>query len=222
LPETKKTPLYGKHLQLKGKMIDFGGWLLPVEYGGMLEEVLHTRKKASLFDVSHMGEILVEGSHAEAFLQRVLTNDLGRLQDNRVMYSPVCYPDGGTVDDILVYRYNREKYLLVVNASNTEKDYNWLSARLDPGVAIKNLSAEFALLALQGPDSLSILQKLTPVLLSELKYYHFLPRVMLAGAECMVSRTGYTGEDGFEIYCAAAQAAVVWDELFSAGGKACA
>ncbi len=216
--EPKKTPLYQKHLQLKGKMIDFGGWLLPVEYGGMLEEVLHTRKKASLFDVSHMGEIMVEGSRAEDFLQKVLTNDPGRLKDNRVMYSPVCYPDGGTVDDILVYRYHGEKYLLVVNASNTEKDYNWLSNRLDPGVNLRNLSAEFALLALQGPDSLSVLQQLTHVLFSELKYYHFIPSVMLAGADCMVSRTGYTGEDGFEIYCPASQAAAVWDELFTAAG----
>ena len=214
MPGSKKTPLYEKHLQLKGKMIEFGDWLLPVEYGGMLEEVLHTRKKASLFDVSHMGEILVEGLNGEDFLQKILTNDLGRLQDNRVMYSPVCYPDGGTVDDMLVYRYNREKFLLVVNGSNTENDYEWLSASLETGVTIRDLSAEFALLALQGPDSLSILQQLTHISLGELKFYRFIPSVMLAGVDCMISRTGYTGEDGFEILCPAAQAVSLWDELF--------
>ncbi|MEW5920370.1 MAG: glycine cleavage system aminomethyltransferase GcvT [Bacillota bacterium] len=219
MPGLKKTPLYERHLQMKGKIIDFGGWLLPVEYGGIIEEVLHTRNKASLFDASHMGEILVEGPRAEDFLQKILTNDLGRLQDNGVMYSPACYPDGGTVDDILVYRYNRQRYLLVVNAANTEKDYNWFCAWLNPDVTIKNLSAAFALLALQGPDSPAILQQLTHVSLAGLKYYHFMPRVILAGAECMISRTGYTGEDGFEIFCPAQQAASLWDELFAAGNN---
>lgn len=214
--EPKITPLYEQHRQLRGKMIDFGGWLLPVQYGGMLEEVLHTRKKASLFDVSHMGEFLVEGLAAEAYLQQVLTNDLTKLKDNGVMYSPVCYPDGGTVDDILVYRYHKSKYLLVVNASNTEKDFNWFSEHLVPGVTIKNLSDEYALLALQGPDSLSIVQKVTHASVGELKYYHFIPDVLLDDVECIISRTGYTGEDGFEIFCPASDAPAVWDELFAA------
>lgn len=218
MPEMKKTPLYDQHLALKGKLIDFGGWFLPVSYRGIIEEVLQTRNKASVFDASHMGEFFVEGRQAEDFLQHVLTNDLSRLKDNGIIYSPLCYPHGGTVDDILVYRYTREKFLLVVNASNTPKDYNWLQERLPAAVTLRDCSDEFALLAVQGPSSLEILHRVTKdVPLSGLKYYTFLPRVKIAGIDCLLSRTGYTGEDGFEILCPAHKAAALWEALLTVG-----
>ena len=217
MSEATKTPFYQKHLDMKGKMVDFSGWMLPIQFEGIIAEVLHTRKAAGLFDVSHMGEFMVQGKDALAFLQHLLTNDIARLQDNRVMYSPVCYPHGGTVDDILVYRYNSENYLLVVNASNTEKDFNWFSEHVRGDVALENRSAETAQIALQGPNSLAILTVLTNVPLQGLRYYHFLPRVMVAGIDCLVSRTGYTGEDGFELYCDHAVAPGLWDALWEAG-----
>ena len=218
ISEAKKTPLYNQHEKLGGKFVDFGGWLLPVTYGGIVEEVLHTRKKASLFDASHMGEFLVEGQQAENFLQEVLTNDLSNLKDNGVIYSPICYPHGGTVDDILVYRYTQDRFLLVVNASNTEKDYSFLQEKCPASVTLKDLSPEFALIAIQGPLSRGILDKLTgDIPLLSLKRYTFLPGLKVAGIECLVSRTGYTGEDGFEIMCSPHKAAALWEALLTAG-----
>ncbi|NMB42295.1 MAG: glycine cleavage system aminomethyltransferase GcvT, partial [Firmicutes bacterium] len=200
MSEAKKTPLYEQHAAAKGNFIDYGGWFLPVTYQGIVEEVLHTRKKVSLFDASHMGEILVEGQKAEEFLQGVLTNDLSVLKNNGVMYSPICYPHGGTVDDILVYRYAQDRFLLVTNAVNTEKDYNFLKERYPESVVLEDLSAEFALIAIQGPLSLEILKKTMTedVLPSSIRRYNFLPDVKIAGIKCLLSRTGYTGEDGFE------------------------
>lgn len=215
----KKTPFYEKHLKLNGRIVDFSGWLLPVQYKGIIEEVLATRKTASIFDVSHMGEFLLEGKGAIAFLQKVLTNDISRLTENRIMYSPVCYEHGGTVDDILVYCYGAEKYLLVVNASNSDKDFDWFSQHAGSDVVLTNLSAEIAQIALQGPNSVEILQSLTDQPLAAMKYYHFLPVVSISGVDCIVSRTGYTGEDGFEIYCSQEKAGEVWDEVWHAGQK---
>lgn len=219
MSEAKRTPFYEKHLGLKGKMVDFSGWMLPVQFEGIIPEVLKTRQEAGLFDVSHMGEIMVTGEDALEFLQHVLTNDIAALTDHRVMYSPVCYPHGGTVDDILVYRYNRENYLLVVNAGNTDKDFNWFRENLRGDVCLENRSAETAQLALQGPASPVILASLTNTPVQGLKYYHFLPRVMVAGIDCIVSRTGYTGEDGFELYCQKAAAPRLWDAIWEAGHR---
>lgn len=216
MTEPKKTPFYEKHLQLKGAVVDYSGWYLPVQYAGIVTEVLQTRRKVGIFDVSHMGEILVEGPGAGAFLQKVVTGDLFSLTAGRVIYSPVCYPDGGTVDDILIYRYSDNKYLLVVNAGNTEKDFVWFQENAGKDLSLNNISAQTAQIALQGPNSLQIMLSLTDQPLDKLNYYHFIPEVKLAGIKCIVSRTGYTGEDGFEIYCPPGEAATVWEAIWSA------
>jgi len=220
MSEAKKTPFYEKHVALDGKIVDYSGWLLPVQYPkGLVEEVHDTRKRATLFDVSHMGEILVEGQDAEAYLQKLVTNDLSGMKDGAVVYSPVCYPDGGVVDDILIYRINDESYFLVVNAANTDQDYAWFKENLSGDVKLKNLSPEYAQLALQGPNSEAILQPLTAEPLAKMKYYHFSKDVAVAGVNCLVSRTGYTGEEGFELYCLNDDAAVLFDALWESGKK---
>jgi aminomethyltransferase len=213
----KKTLFYDRHLDLGGKMVDYAGWVLPVQYQGIIEEVHRVREKAGIFDVSHMGEILVEGRGALEFLQKVLTNDAARMKTGRAMYSPVCYDDGGTVDDILVYCYSREKFLLVVNAANTAGDFDWFSRHCPRDVTLRDLSEEMAQIALQGPNSGEILLAVADSSILALKYYQFLPEVPVAGIRCLVSRTGYTGEDGFEIYCNRQEAREVWGELWSAG-----
>ncbi len=216
----KKTPFYEKHLALEGKIIDYSGWLLPVQYAeGLVEEVHSTRKDAALFDVSHMGEITVKGKDAEEYLQKLVVNDIATLKDNAIYYSPVCYPDGGVVDDILIYRFKGDHYFLVVNAANVEKDFAWFKENLFGDVVLENQSSEYAQIALQGPKSEVILQQLTGENLSEMEYYHFRPQVEIAGVNCIVSRTGYTGEDGFEIYCSNDHAAGLWDALWEAGQK---
>ncbi len=217
MAEPQKTPLYKLHLDLKGVMVDYGGWLLPVQYEGIIAEVNGTRSNAGLFDVSHMGEFLVEGPQAAAFLQGAITNNIYNLYDNRIIYSPVCYHDGGTVDDILVYRYHEQKYLLVVNAANRGGDYTWLAEKIVSGVNLQDISEETALLAVQGPRSLSILQALAKTDLQKLKYYHFIPRIDLAGLECMISRTGYTGEDGFEVYTSPEKAQHLYEAILDHG-----
>lgn len=218
--KARKTPFYEKHLALEGKIVDYSGWLLPVQYAkGLVEEVHDTRKRATIFDVSHMGEITVEGRDAEAYLQKILVNDISDLKDNAIRYSPVCYPDGGVVDDILVYRINVDSFLLVVNAANTDKDFDWFQENLFGDVRLVNLSPEYAQVALQGPNSLDIMQQLTAAPLAEMKNYHFLPEVEVAGVKCIVSRTGYTGEDGFEVYCKNAGASELWDAVWEAGRK---
>jgi aminomethyltransferase len=220
MSEAKKTPFYDKHVALEGKIVDYSGWLLPIQFTkGLVEEVHDTRRRAAIFDVSHMGEISVEGGDAEEFLQKILANNIYGLKDNAVIYSPVCYPDGGVVDDILVYRINREKFFLVVNAANTDKDFSWFQKNVSGDVRLENLSSEYAQIALQGPNSEKILQELTEEPLQQMKNYHFLPEVPVAAVKCIVSRTGYTGEDGFEIYCNNNDASVLWNAVWSAGQK---
>lgn len=213
----RKTPLYEKHLSLGGKVIDFGGWALPVQYTGILEEHEKVRTAAGLFDVSHMGEVTVEGPDAEKYIQKMVTNDISTMNDGQVYYSPMCYPDGGVVDDLLVYRYNAEKYLLVINASNTEKDFQWLKENLEGRVEIANVSAQYAELALQGPKAEKILQKLTGTDLNSIQFFHFRSELKLDGIVALVSRTGYTGEDGFEIYLSPENAPALWDQLLEVG-----
>ncbi|MGB9793211.1 MAG: glycine cleavage system aminomethyltransferase GcvT [Thermacetogeniaceae bacterium] len=215
----RRTPLYPMHLKYEGKMIDFGGWELPVEYKktGIIAEHHQVRQKAGLFDVSHMGEVEIRGAGAEAFVQELITNDISTLNENQVCYSPMCYPDGGCVDDLLVYKYSRDHFLLVVNAANTEKDFAWMQEHKPSGVTIENVSEQYAELALQGPLAQQILQPLCDVDLSAIKYYWFLPKVKVAGIDCIVSRTGYTGEDGFEIYTAPEKACELWEAILEAG-----
>ncbi len=220
MSEAKKTPFYEKHLVLQGKMVDYSGWQLPVQYSkGLVEEVHVTRKKAAIFDVSHMGEFSVEGKDTEAFLQKMVTNDISKAANGAVVYSLVCYPDGGVVDDILIYKVNSESFFLVVNAANTDKDFDWFKENLTGEVKLKNLSPDYAQVALQGPKSEAILQQLTSEFLSGMKYYHFTKDVAVAGVNCLVSRTGYTGEDGFEIFCLNDDALKLWDAVWDAGRK---
>ncbi|MGM0688161.1 MAG: glycine cleavage system aminomethyltransferase GcvT [Bacillota bacterium] len=220
MSEGNKTPFYEKHLALEGKIVDYSGWLLPVQYPkGLVEEVHDTRQRATIFDVSHMGEVSVKGKDAEVYLQKILVNDISTLKNNAIMYSPVCYPDGGVVDDILVYRIEEEDFFLVVNAANTDKDYAWFKENMSGDVELNNLSSDYAQIALQGPNSEAILQQLTDASLAEMKNYHFLPDLQVAGVNCIVSRTGYTGEDGFEVYCKNDGADVLWDAIWTAGVK---
>lgn len=218
MTETCKTPLYETHLAYGGKIVEFGGWLLPVQYAGILEEHRAVREKAGLFDVSHMGEVLVKGPDAFAFLQKLVTNDISRLTTYKIQYTPMCYQDGGVVDDLLIYKQGEEEYLLVINAANIEKDWQWMQENKGEfNIELSNLSDVTAQLALQGPLAQAILSQLTDAALAELEYYWFLPNVMVAGKETLVSRTGYTGEDGFEIYCRPEDAAPLWNSIMDAG-----
>ena len=213
----KKTPLYEKHNELGGKIIDFGGWALPVQYTGIIEEHEQVRKAAGLFDVSHMGEIIVKGQDAEIFIQNLVTNNIIGAKEHRIIYSPMCYSDGGVVDDLLIYKYSEQHYLLIVNASNTDKDYDWIIQNAKGQVEILNMSDRYAQFALQGPKAEIILQKLTDTPLAEIGFFRFKPDVRLDGVEAIVSRTGYTGEDGFEIYMNSESAVYLWEKILQVG-----
>ena len=214
----KKTPLFATHQKYGGKIVEFGGWLLPVQYSGIIEEHAAVRTKAGLFDVSHMGEIWVEGRDALAFLQNLVTNDLAGMKNGQIRYSPMCYEDGGTVDDLLIYRYGETCYLVVVNAANIDKDREWMIKNMDGFEAVlTDKSDETAQLALQGPLSTAILSKLTGEAVADIAFYHFIDDVAVAGKKTMVSRTGYTGEDGYEIYCAPEDVTHLWESIMEAG-----
>ncbi|HEX5965357.1 MAG TPA: glycine cleavage system aminomethyltransferase GcvT [Pyrinomonadaceae bacterium] len=217
-PQIKRTPLNDAHRQLGGRMIDFGGWDMPVQYpAGTIEEHLRTRTHAGLFDVSHMGEIDVRGSDAIAFVNRVTSNDVTKLVDGQAHYSALTTPEGTVIDDLLVYRLSGDHLMLVVNAGTTEKDWEWIkSHKQGESVELRNASAEYCQIALQGPDAESILQPLTDVPLSEIKYYHFRPGTV-DGVSGIISRTGYTGEDGFEVYGPADRAEQIWNKILDAG-----
>lgn len=217
-PSLKKTPLNDVHRRMGGRMVEFGGWDMPVQYpAGTVEEHLRTRARAGLFDVSHMGEIEVRGADAVAFVNRICSNDASKLTDGQAQYSALTTPEGTVIDDLLVYRLGPEHLLLVVNAGTTDKDWDWITSRKqDDSVALANRSADFCQIALQGPDALSILQNLTETPLDEIKYYHF-REGRVDGVKSIISRTGYTGEDGFEIYAAPEEAPRIWDKILDAG-----
>ena len=199
-------------------MVDFGGWDMPVQYpAGTIEEHLRTRTHAGLFDVSHMGEIDVRGPDAIAFVNRITSNDVTKLIDGQAHYSALTTPKGTVIDDLLVYRLAQDHLLLVVNAGTTEKDWDWIkSNHAAESVKLNNVSADYCQLALQGPDAQSILQKLTDLPLDQIKYYHFTPG-SVDGVEGIISRTGYTGEDGFEVYAPAHRAEQLWNKILDAG-----
>jgi aminomethyltransferase len=217
-PQLKKTPLNNAHRQLGGRMVDFGGWDMPVQYpAGTIEEHLRTRTHAGLFDVSHMGEIDVRGRDAIAFVNRITSNDVTKLIDGQAQYTALTTPEGTVIDDLLVYRFSEDHLFLVVNAGTTEKDWEWIkSHHAGESVELKNVSAEYCQLALQGPEALSILQKLTAEPLTEIKYYHFTTG-QVDNVHGIISRTGYTGEDGFEFYAAAAEGERLWNKILDAG-----
>ena len=216
----KRTPLYEVHRRLGAKMVPFAGFEMPVQYGtGVIEEHLAVRSSAGLFDVCHMGQILIEGNGALDFVQHVTTNDAAAMAVKQVQYTLFCYPDGGAVDDLTLYRLDAERFLLCVNASRCDDDFAWLQkAAAEQGFSgrLENLSADYGLLALQGPAAAAILGGLTPADLNKLAYYHFV-EAETAGVPGIISHTGYTGEDGFELYLPTAKTVAVWDALLEAG-----
>ncbi|NOY12352.1 MAG: glycine cleavage system aminomethyltransferase GcvT [Deltaproteobacteria bacterium] len=216
----KKTVLNQVHHQAGARMVEFGGWEMPVQYSGVIAEHLAVRKAAGLFDVSHMGEIEVSGPQAFDFLQHATINDVAALADNQVQYTALCYPSGGVVDDLTLYRFAADNYLLCVNAANIDKDFTWLQKLLAESdfseLTLLNRSSEYAQLALQGPLAEKILAELTESDLAAIKYYWFVEGTV-AGISTLISRTGYTGEDGFELYCPAADGVELWQALMSAG-----
>ncbi|RDI41171.1 glycine cleavage system aminomethyltransferase GcvT [Falsibacillus pallidus] len=214
----KRTPLFEVYKKYGAKTIDFGGWDLPVQFSSIKEEHEAVRSTAGLFDVSHMGEVEVKGKDSLDYLQKLMTNDISKLKDGGAQYTAMCYENGGTVDDLLVYKMEDNHYLLVINASNIQKDYDWLEKHLEGDVSIRNLSEETAQLALQGPMAETVLQQLANQhSLSDIKFFKFQTNVDLKGIHALVSRTGYTGEDGFEIYCAAEDAVKLWDAILETG-----
>ncbi|MGC6417285.1 MAG: glycine cleavage system aminomethyltransferase GcvT [Bradymonadia bacterium] len=211
----KRTPLYERHKAAGARFVDFGGWEMPVRYETTIQ-VEHecVRTAVGLFDVSHMGEVMVTGDDAVAALNRLVTNDLERIADGQACYTAMCLPTGGIVDDLVIYRFSRQRLLICCNAANREKDFAWISENLEGAVAEDHGDA-YAQLALQGPAAAELLQKITDYDLSAIKRYWF-AEAQVAGIETLVSRTGYTGEDGFELYCPADQGAALWDALFEA------
>ncbi|TCZ81299.1 glycine cleavage system aminomethyltransferase GcvT [Paenibacillus albiflavus] len=213
----KRTPLFPIYNDYDARVIDFGGWELPVQFAGIQKEHAAVREQAGLFDVSHMGEVNVSGSDAVNYLQKLTTNDVTKIQIGQCQYSLMCYPDGGVVDDLLVYRTGEEAYMLVINASNIDKDLEWMQQHLEGDIQLDNISDTTALLALQGPKAAHILSKLTSAPLNELKVFRFFNQIEVAGVNALVSRTGYTGEDGFELYIASDDAIHLWKKLLEVG-----
>lgn len=213
----RKTPLYDRHTAAGGKLVPFAGWLLPVQYSGVIAEHRAVRTGCGLFDVSHMGELLLRGPDALANLNRLMTNDFSGMADGQARYSPMCYEDGGVVDDLIVYRCSDTAWLAVVNASNIGKDRDWMTAHLAGDCTLEDLSDQTAQLALQGPGAEALLRTLTADLPA--KNYTAVLHGTVDGRPCLVSRTGYTGEDGFELYCAPADAPALWDALTAAGAS---
>lgn len=214
----KKTPLNEVHRRMGARMVEFGGWEMPVQYGaGTIEEHMRVRTRAGLFDVSHMGEIEVRGPDAIAFINRLTSNNVAKLVDGQAQYSTLTTPQGTVVDDLLVYRLAADHLMLVVNAATTDKDWHWIQQhKADEKVELRNASDDFCQLAIQGPAALDVLQKLTKTALDEIKRYHFRAGEV-GGVASLVSRTGYTGEDGFEIYAPSDKAEHLWELLLEAG-----
>lgn len=213
----KRTPLFDSYAKFGGKTIDFGGWELPVQFSSIKEEHAAVREAAGLFDVSHMGEVFVEGPGSLAYLQKLVTNDVSKIAMNQTQYTTMCYEDGGVVDDLLIYRLGEEKYLLVVNAANIEKDVAWMESQAFGDTTITNDSENFGQLALQGPKAIEALQTLTDFTLTDVKPFHLAQNVDIAGYETLISRTGYTGEDGFEIYGTPETVVALWDKILASG-----
>jgi aminomethyltransferase len=211
----KRTSLFSKHEALGARIVPFAGFEMPLQYEGVIKEHLAVRTTAGVFDVSHMGEFIVKGKNAENFLNFVTINDVSKIEIGQAQYSAMCYEDGGIIDDLLIYRYN-DYYMLVANASNIDKDFNWLNKHLLDDVTIENRSDEIGLIALQGPKSREILTKISESDISGLPFYYFLEG-KVAGCDVTIARTGYTGELGFEIYGKNKDIPKVWDALFNIG-----
>jgi aminomethyltransferase len=214
----KQTPLYGRHKALGAKVIDFGGWAMPVQYSGILDEHRAVRTACGLFDVSHMGEVTFRGPRAAEAVQKLVTNDVGKLADGGAMYSVACRPSGGIVDDLIVYRERADAYLIVVNAGNIAKDVGWFQEQAGSICAVEDLSDATALLAVQGPRAVALVRSLADAPVDELRSFQW-RAANVAGVPARVARTGYTGEDGFELFADAARAGELWDAILERGAK---
>jgi len=214
---TKKTKFYNVHAKLGAKIVEFAGYQMPIQYTSILNEHRAVRNSVGVFDVSHMGEVFISGDKATDFIQYITVNDASKLFPGRVQYSAMCYPDGGIVDDLLIYKMYSGQYMLVINASNIEKDVNWMLQNNKFGVKIENKSEEYSLLAVQGPKSKEVIQKICSKELN-LEYYHFF-EAKIAGFDMIISRTGYTGELGYELYFKGDETVAedVWNKIFEAG-----
>ena len=215
----RKTPVYEEHKKLGGQLVDFAGFELPIQYKGIIPEHQAVRNTAGLFDVSHMGELEFTGEGALDALQWLTTNDVSKLVDGKAQYSILCNEEGTIVDDIIVYRFSKTRYIMVVNASNREKDFNWCKNHLKPDTILKDRSDEYALFALQGPKAQTILQQLTKTDLTQLKRFSFIISNIDDIENVIIARTGYTGEDGFEIFSASDDSAKIWQAIMKAGEK---
>ena len=210
----KKTPFYSIHKSLNAKLVPFAGYLMPIQYKGVIFEHNHVREKLGVFDVSHMSQIMIEGDNAGVFLQRITTNDIFKLKDGKVQYSCMLNEDGGIIDDLLVYRINSTLYMLVVNASNAMKDFDWINSKNDFNLSILDVTPKRGLLALQGPKSKDLLQKLTSIDLNHIPYYSFKIAKLAGCDDVIISNTGYTGSGGFELYMKHTDALNIWESLF--------
>lgn len=217
MDELKKTPLYAAHIALNGKMVDFGGWALPVQYSSIIDEHMAVRERAGLFDVSHMGEIIVRGNDSFDYIQKLVTNDITTMTPGRCRYAVMCYEDGGAVDDVLIYKYADDHYMLVVNASNTAKDFAWMKELVFGDVVVTDESPLWAQIALQGPKHGEVLAAAGYEGEIPAKNYTFTDGNIVGGVQCLVSRTGYTGEDGVELYCKAEDGMKLHAALMEAG-----
>lgn len=217
----KKTPLYEAHKRAGGKMVPFAGYVLPVQYEtGVNREHMAVRQAVGIFDVSHMGELTLQGPDALANLNMILTNDFTDMKVEQARYSPMCNEKGGVVDDLIVYKIWEEYYFLVVNAANKDKDFKWIQEHIKGDVTCKDISDQFAQIAVQGPKAMEVMKKIAPEDSIPSKYYHVRTSAQVAGVPCMISTTGYTGEDGVELYLPAPKAVDVWDALLEAGSDA--
>jgi aminomethyltransferase len=217
LSPLRRTPLYELHVAAGAKMVEFGGWEMPLSYQGIIAEHRAVRSSVGLFDVSHMGEVALRGPRAAEAVQRLVTNAVGKLDDGAAMYTVMCYPDGGIVDDCIVYRRAADDYLIVVNASNTAKDLAWMRENAGGMAEVVDESDATGLIAVQGPQAVAMVAKLADSDLAAVKRFRF-ARAAVAGVPCAAARTGYTGEDGFELACPAGRAAELWGALVAAGG----
>lgn len=213
---SKKTALYSEHLKLNGRIVDFAGWQMPVQYSGLADEHETVRTKVGLFDVSHMGEVRVRGKGALNFLNKLLTNDISKIQTNQAQYNIMCFEDGGCVDDLIVHKMAEEDYFICVNAANVDKDFAWMRQHAVSDISLENVSEQYTQIAIQGRFAVETLQPLTDVSLNSVKYYWFLEGSIL-GKPAIIARTGYTGEDGFEIYIPWEHGPVVWQALLETG-----
>jgi aminomethyltransferase len=214
-----RTALYNSHLSLGAKMIDFHGWQMPLQYSGIIDEHMSTRTNVGLFDVSHMGRFEVNGDSSAESMQSLLTNDIGRISENKALYSLMCNDKGGIIDDLILYKRTKNFFTLVVNAANLQKDFDWISNHLPAGAAIKDITLSTSLIALQGPKAKEVLAKiLSNLAISELGSFNFVNTEIL-GTKCLISRTGYTGEDGFEIMVDNESVTKLWHMFFEAGSE---